>query len=359
MKVVLFAGGTGKRFWPVSRKKAPKQFSPLIEGKPLLRVRVELLLQEFDPADIFISTGKRYEKEINEIAPELPARNIILEPEMRDTGPAVSLAVEYINSLHSGEIISIQWSDHLINKPKVFVESLLKSESYLIKNADVDTVLVAVPARFPSPHRGYINFGEEIEDISLDLKLKKFIKFTEKPTKEVAEEYIVSGQFGWNPGYWTIRPDYYIRKMRGLYPEMQGTIKRIIEAGMEESILSEFANIEKISADYAFAENIDPDEARVILTDMGWSDVGEWIALKEALEDSPEGNVTRGRVIDLDSKDSIIYNLDDSKLISTIGLEGMVVVNTGDVIAIFPKDENKKLKEYLKELEDLGEDQYL
>jgi mannose-1-phosphate guanylyltransferase len=359
MKIVVFAGGTGKRFWPVSRKNSPKQFSPLITGKPLLRLRIELLLKGYKPEDIFISTGKKYEKEVKAIAPELPERNFILEPEMRDTGPAVTLAVAYINKLYPEELISIQWSDHLIKEADVFLESLNRSEIVLRDDSSIGAVLVAVPARFPSPHRGYIHFGNEIEKVSDKITLYDFVEFKEKPTKEVAIEFIKDGKYGWNPGYWCLRAEYYLKKNKEHKPEMFETITKIVANDMKEPTLSEFNNVEKISADYAFAEYIKSNEAKVILTDMGWSDIGEWIALKEALEDSEESNVTKGNVIDLGSRDSIIYNLEDSKTISTIGLDGMVVVNTKDVIAIFHKEDNKRLKEFLDKLEKDGKEYYL
>jgi mannose-1-phosphate guanylyltransferase len=359
MKIIIFAGGTGKRFWPVSRKNAPKQFSPLITGKPLLRLRVETLLEGYNPEDIFISTGKKYEAEVKQIAPELPDRNFILEPEMRDTGPAVTLAVAYVNKLYPDELISIQWSDHLIKDREVFLEALHKSETTLQENKSIGAVLVTVPARFPSPHRGYIHFGKEITKVNDKIALYDFVEFKEKPTKEVASEFIKDGKYGWNPGYWCLRAEYYLEKVKEWHPEMLDIISRIVAADMQEPELSNFKNLEKNSADYMFAEHINADEAKVILTDMGWSDIGEWIALKEALEDSEEANVTKGNVVDLGSKDSIIYNLEESKMISTIGLDGMVVVNTKDVLAIFHKEDNKRLKEFLENLEKNGKEDYL
>lgn len=359
MKIVIFAGGTGKRFWPVSRQESPKQFSPLISGKPLLRIRVDLLLKHFKPEDIFISTGKRYEKEVVSMMPEIPERNIILEPEMRDTGPAVTLAVAYIDSLYPGESISIQWSDHLIKKDDVFTEALLESDKQLKSSKDIGVVFITVPARFPSPHRGYIHFGDEINDYSDNLKLHKFIQFKEKPSKKVAEKYLADGSYGWNPGYWTLRAEFYLSKMKKLHTEVHDVCMDIVSSNWGNSELERFKSLEKDSADFMFAENVQKNEAEVMYTDMGWSDVGEWIALKEALEDSPESNVTKGNVIDLDSKDSIVFNLEEDKTVATIGLEGMVVVNTGDVLAIFHKEDNKRLKEFLKKLEDEGKTEYL
>lgn len=357
MKIIIFAGGTGKRFWPVSRKSSPKQFLPIVNDKPLLRLRYEVLKQGFKDEDIFISTGVQYEKEVKSIVPELPERNIILEPEMRDTGPAVSLAVNYVDTLYPGELISVQWSDHLIKRPDIFINSLREAEK--IANTDNKMTLIAVPARFPSPHRGYIQFGDLVKSISEGLDLHRFVKFVEKPTKEVAESYINDGHYGWNPGYWNLTAAQYNSKLQISRPEMYKVIKEIRDSNFDKEVMEQFRTLEKISADYAFAEYLEPQDAEVLLTDMGWSDVGEWIAFKEALEDASNGNVVNGHSFDMGSSDTLIYNTQSDKLVATIGLEGMIVVNTPDVLAVFHKDDNTRIKEFLKKMEEEGFDKYL
>lgn len=355
MKIILFAGGTGKRFWPVSRRNAPKQFSPLITGKPLLRVRIELLLKEFAPQDIFISTGKKYKKEVLSIAPELPDENFIFEPEMRDTGPAVTLAITYVYSKFPDETISVQWSDHLIKDSDEFLKALKYSDKKV--NETCKAVLLAVPARFPSPHRGYINFDKHIEKVSVKSNVYAFNAFTEKPSVERAKKFIQKGTYAWNPGYWNMKGSYFLKTINKYNPGIGDVCKEIVESKFEKDAL--FSTLEKNSADYMFAEHIKPEEATVLLSDIGWSDVGEWIALKEALQASDKSNVTKGNVFDMDSEDSLIFNLDDSKLVSTIGLKGMVVVNTKDSVAVFNKEDNTKLKKYLLKLEKEFGDKYL
>lgn len=357
MKIIIFAGGTGKRFWPVSRKNSPKQFLPVTGDKPLLRLRYELLTSGFKSEDIFISTGVQYKNEVKAMLPELPAENFILEPEMRDTGPAVMLAVTYVNNLFPGETISVQWSDHLIKKPKAFIESLKIAEHEVVENNKI--VFITVPARFPSPHRGYIKFGNVIKKENDDLELREFEKFVEKPTVEIAEHYIQSKSYGWNPGYWVFSAENYLEIVKRYSSDYVEITNEIVQAGLSSEAANKFSMLERISADYQFAEKVNPEQALTLLVDMGWSDVGEWIALKEALEESDEANVIQGNVEDMGSKKSIIYNYDDSKLVATIGLEGFVVVNTKDVVAIFKKEDNQKLKEFLKKLEEDGKVEYL
>ncbi len=359
MKIIIFAGGTGKRFWPVSRKSSPKQFQPIVGNEPLIKLKYNYLRQGFAPEDIFLSTGAQYEREVREILPELPADNFIFEPAMRDTGPAVAYAVAYVSQKHPDEIISTQWSDHYIRQPDTFVKALQEAETIALKEGKA--VVVGTPARFASPHRGYIKFGRKIR--SLDhgehLVLCEFVRFVEKPTVEVAREYLRSGDYAWNLGYFVDHPQRIMEKYARFAPTIYKTIRSLADSKFQPEKVAAFSNLDKISFDYVYAENLAGSEALVINAEMGWSDVGEWIALKEALEESPEDNVTQGNHFDFGSKDTLIYNLEEKKLVATINLNGMVVVNTPDVVAIFHKDDNGELKRVLKLLEEKGFTKYL
>jgi mannose-1-phosphate guanylyltransferase len=350
MKIIIFAGGTGKRFWPVSRKDAPKQFLPVGGDKPLVRMAFERVLSGFPVEDIFLSTGKRYEKEIANILPELKKENVILEPEMRDNGAAVTLAVSYVNSKFPDEVIATIWQDHMVKDVPTFVDSLKEAEK-LVKEFN-KIVFIAVPARFASPHRGYIHYGKQFKDIQNGkIKCLEFQRFVEKPSVEMAKEYIEKGTYGWNPGYWIFKSSTFLSKIERSHNEIYSVCKEMVDSNFAETALTKFKTLEKISIDYIFAEKVFPDQALVLLSEMGWADVGEWISLKEALEVDRNSNVTKGEIYDLNSKDSLMYNLEDGKLLVTLGLNGFIVVNTPDVVAVFRKEDNTKLKELLKNFE--------
>ncbi|WKZ29925.1 MAG: sugar phosphate nucleotidyltransferase [Candidatus Dojkabacteria bacterium] len=350
MKIILFAGGTGKRFWPVSRVKSPKQFLAIIEDKPLLRIRYDLLREAFPASDIFVSLGQQYRHEVEQIIPELPKENIIAEPMMRDTGPAVGLAIAYVTKMFPDEVIMTQWTDHHIKDPIAFITAIKKAEE--VVKQEKKTVFLAVPARFPSPHRGYIHFGKVLDSqYGGQIKLAEFERFVEKPTMEVAKEYIAAGTYGWNPGYWAAFGQDFLKGYKDSAREIYDVVTEMVESDFSEESCEKFSKLEKISADYAYAEYLKPEDARVLLADIGWSDIGEWIALKETLESSPESNVAIGPAKDMGSEDTLIYNTEADKLVVTIGLKGFVVVNTKDVVAIFHKNDNTKLKEFLAQLE--------
>lgn len=359
MKVVIFAGGTGKRFWPVSRINSPKQFQAVTGDEPLLRKALNRVHKAVAWEDIFISTGKQYEHEVRELAPELPAKNFILEPVMRDSGPAVTLAAAYIEKNFPGEIVGVIWSDHLVKDEQCFADALLAAEQLALQEQKV--VFVGVPARFPSPHRGYINFAEELKADYANPKLTlfQFTKFVEKPTVEIAMDYIASRHYCWNPGYWVAPAKTYVDVAARKRPDYADICTKMVAAGLENDWTDEFMQLEKISADFAFAELVESHEAYLLMADMGWSDVGEWIAIKEALENSKQENVVFGNVNTMETEDCLVYNYEQDKLVATIGLKGMVVVNTKDVVAIFSQTDNTKLKKFLTKLEEEGHTQYL
>jgi mannose-1-phosphate guanylyltransferase len=358
MKIILFAGGSGKRFWPRSRKDAPKQFLNINGEKPIAREAFDRLLTEFPPSDIFISTGDKFKTEVKKMMPELPDENFIFEPSMRDTAPAVTLAVSFLNAKFPEEVIVVLWSDQIINDTPLYIKNIKLAEK-LVKDEN-KIIFIAIPARFPSVHLGYIQFGKKYKDTGDErIQCLQFKQFEEKPSQEVAVHYLASGKYCWNPGYWVFKPKAYLDKVLQTNKDIYAVCQEVVKNNFSAETREKFSNLEKISADYVFAEKVYPDEALVLLSDFKWADAGEWISIKEAFAKSPEANVIKGNVVDMDSKDCIIHNYEDDKLVSTIGLEGFVVVNTKDVVAIFKKNDNVRLKEYLKKFEGTELEKYL
>lgn len=357
MKIIIFAGGTGKRFWPLSRKKSPKQFLPIIDHKPMLQMKYDYLRLGFAPEDIYVSTGIQYEQEVASILPELPPDHFIFEPSMRDTGPAVVYATAYVHRRHPDEVVSIQWSDHYIQEPNIFIEALNEAERIVQETGK--TVNIAEPARFPSELLGYIKIGKKIQAISQsNLVLCEFEQFVEKPTQAVAKEYLQSGDYAWNLGYFVTTPSTIFNKYQLFAPQMYDYILRLQNNNFDQATIEMYRELPKTAFDYIFAENLNPDEAYVLKTKMGWSDLGAWNQLKEALQTTIQANVTKGNQIDLNSKNCLIYNFDDQKLVTTLNLRDLIVVNTKDVIAIFPQEDNGKIKKLLELVEAHSEDQF-
>lgn len=344
MKIVVFAGGVGTRLWPLSRKNSPKQFEKILGDKSTLQLAVSRLRPDFAFEDIYIATGKKYEKIVRAQLPKIPAKNFILEPEVRDVGPAVGLAMSIIGKEHPNSPIAILWSDHFVKKERRFREVLHFAEG-LVKKNNNSLILIGQRARFANQNLGWIEFGAETEEIK-GTKIFKFKKLIYRPTLEQAESFL-NQNFAWNPGYFVTTPKFLLSQFEKFTPDLYKGITKIKD---EETLKNIYPMLEKISFDNAILEKIDPKYVSVIAADLGWSDVGAWEALKEALETKTEENVTKGKVLLNDALDNLVFNYTDQLAVG-IDLRKMIVINTDDVLLICHKNSVPKIKKLVEKLE--------
>lgn len=347
MKVVLFAGGVGTRLWPLSRKKTPKQFGKIVGEDSMLQIAVSKLFPLFDWKDIYISTGKQYAETVRKQLPKLPKENLLLEPEMRDVGPAVGLVIAQFMKQNPNEPIALLWgSDHLIKNNRLF-QGALASAKKLVEKDPNSIVFVGQKPRFANQNLGYIEFGKEVTKIN-QVSVYEFVGFRYRPHLSTAERWVKDGKHAWNLGYFVTTPAFLWKSFEKFAPNLFKQLKEISEAYKAknyETILSKiYPKIEKVSFDNAILEHIDPKYGRVISADIGWSDVGAWEGLKEALEESKEANVTNGNVLLENSSDNLVYNYEDKKLLVGIDLKDLLIVNSGDVILVCKKTSVPKIK---------------
>lgn len=352
MKIVVFAGGVGSRLWPLSRKSTPKQFSKIIEDQSMIQIAVHKLFPEFDWEDVYISTGKNYVDLIREQLPQLPKDNIIVEPEMRDVGPAVGLVVSQFVKKFPNEPVTLLWgSDHLVKKEDLFRKALRLSEKLIIEEPN-KIVFIGQKPRYGNPNVGYIEFGDEVSQHD-GMKVYKFQKLQYAPPLEIAKEFASDNKHAWNLGYFTTTPQFLWKQFKEFAPELYSELQKIHDAyetdSYDEVLSTVYPTLEKISFDNAILEKMNPDAGYVLSLDIGWSDIGAWEAMKEALSDTADENVTRGKIMLEDSRDSIIHN-ETNQLVVGIDLDGLVVVNTGDVLLICPKDSVPKIKKFVNDL---------
>ncbi len=354
MKVVIFAGGVGSRLWPLSRKNTPKQFEKIIGDRTMLQIAVGKLFPLFEWKDIYIATGETYVDQVRTQLPELPVENVLVEPEMRDVGPAVGLVTSIFHKTNPDEPIVILWgSDHLVREEALFQEALRGAEQIIKQNGE-RIVFVGQKPRFANQNLGYIEFGEEVEKIG-QLSVSSFKSFLYRPHLSTAEKWVEDGHHAWNLGYFVTTPRFLWNLFQTFAPaELNGKLEAIQQAygtSDYDRVLREvYPTIEKITFDNAVLEKMDPKQGLVISADLGWSDIGAWEALKEALSESSTENVTKGEVALEDSIDSLAFNF-TNQLVVGIDLKEMIVVNTKDVVLICPKDSVPKIKKFVQELE--------
>lgn len=347
MKVVLFAGGVGTRLWPLSRKKTPKQFGKIIGEESMLQIAVSKLFPLFEWKDVYISTGKDYADTVRKQLPKLPKGNLLLEPEMRDVGPAVGLVITQFMKQNPEEPVALLWgSDHLVKNDKLFRETLAAAQKIIIHEPN-SIVFVGQKPRFANQNLGYIEFGKEIEKIN-KIPVYEFSGFQYRPHLSTAERWIKDGRHAWNLGYFVTTPSFLWKSFEQFSPELFKDLKKIRDAHgtREYSPLLDrtYPKIEKISFDNAILEKIDKKYGRVISVDIGWSDVGAWEGLKEALEESKEANVVNGNVLLENSSDNLVYNYEDQKMLVGIDLNDLLIVNSGDVVLVCKKTSVPKIK---------------
>ncbi len=350
MKAVIFAGGVGTRLWPLSRKKSPKQFEPIVGSKSTLQLAVERLLPEFAAEDIYISTGLSYVELVASQLPILPKDNIIGEPTKKDVGPAVAYVMGHLSKKFPNEPVIILWSDHLVKEEKKFKKIILESGKLISKDPD-KIVFIGQKPRFASENLGWIECGSEISRTD-DIAFRAFLGFKYKPDKSLAEKYFSEDKYCWNLGYFVSTPKFLYSLFQNFAPEIYEICEKILSksgfADFESWFKEQYSKMPEINFDNAVLEQLNKESAYVVTEDIGWSDVGAWEALKEALEEKRQDNITKGRVLLEDSDDNLVYNYEDNKMIVGIDLDDLLVINTGDVLLVAKKTSVSKIKKLVE-----------
>lgn len=359
MRVVIFAGGVGTRMWPLSRKSTPKQFEKIVGDKSTLQLAVERIQPEIKNENIFISTGEQYVELVASQLASIPRDNIIGEPEMRDVAPAVGYLMSILAKSDPWGPVAILWSDHLVENVASFKAALLAGGEYIREHKEV-FVFLGQKARFPNQNLGWIEQGEKIEDKG-EFAVHKFVSWHYRPDLEKAKLYFESGQHSWNPGYFVVAPQFVLNQYKTHAPDMYAKFMELQLSYGNPSHLDDlkriYPTLEKISFDDAVITKTEKDKAVVIPVDLGWSDIGTWEALKEAIQDDPTANITQGKVAVQDTTNSVVYNYSD-QLVATVGLEGMVVVATPDVIMVAPQEKIPDVKKMLATFEGTDKEKF-
>lgn len=354
---VIMAGGSGTRLWPKSRKETPKQFHALISNTSMLKETIGRLNPIIKPHNILIVAGKSHLEAIKQQCPEIPQKNIIIEPMAKNTAPAVGLAAAILAKRDPKAIAAFIPADHFISKGKEFRHILTLAEKIAGKE-DV-TVTLGINPTYPETGYGYIQLGKEYKESKND-KIFWIKAFKEKPNSKIAQEYVASWQYLWNSGMFVWKISYLLNLYKKLAPKMyKGLLqiqKKMNTKNQAEIIEREYRNFKEISVDYAILEKT--KRTLVVPADIGWSDVGSWAAIHNILNlGGLDNNVVIGRHIGIDTSGSLIHS--GQKLIATLGLEDFVVVDTEDVLLIMPKSRAQDVKKIVEKLKEEGKEEYL
>lgn len=347
---VIMAGGAGTRLWPLSRQGMPKQFQTFTDdNRTLLQATFDRLTNILPINQICILVTEQYVPEVKKQLPEILKENILIEPTGRNTAAATALASELLIERDENAIIALIPSDHTIASPEVFTQSLKLAFKTATAQPDYIISLGIEPT---SPHTGYGYIKKGKNQESNDKKIYLVDKFVEKPNLETASRYYRSQKYLWNGGYYIFNARTMISAMRELAPEVITKVEKAAKANDNNKRLAIYQSIDKISLDYAVSEKY--NKLLVIPVDMGWSDIGSWGSLHEVLKAASqvEGNFIKGDHIGIDTENVLVLGQD--KLIATLGLKDIVIVDTPDVLLICHKNNEQDIKTVLEQLREQG-----
>ena len=338
--VVVMAGGTGKRLWPLSRKKHPKQVLKLLDGKTLLRHCFERLSPVFDQRNIIILTNAGYADLVRENLPELPFNNVIAEPAVRDTAGAIGLAATILTKYDPDATMAVVTADQLIEPAEVLQQALKDALIFANNNPD-DMIIFGIQPTFPSTQLGYIKCTATRKCPDCKNTIYSVEAFKEKPDEKTAKEYLDTGQYLWNSGMFVWKAKTILTNLENLLPEAAEPLHRIQtdwdSPNQQKTLQDWFPKLPKISIDYAVMEKA--DKVYAIKLDCRWLDMGSFAALADIISSESEL---------LDCKDNIIITEDNGHLIAAIGLENIVVAHSPDATLVCHVDQTQRLKELLE-----------
>ena len=345
------AGGTGVRFWPISRAAKPKQFLDVVgTGKTFIQSTYERFLKVVPKENILIVTGDRYRDIVMEQFPDLDSKNLLLEPYSRNTAPCIAYATYALLKRDPLAKVVMTPSDHIIENEELFVETIRNAFDSIEEN-EVLMTLGVLPTR-PDTNYGYVQAygGSDVYKSEKPMQVKTF---TEKPDKELAKVLISTGEFFWNAGIFlwkaeTIRKEMekYLPEVTGLFRGWENALGTVVE---KEFIARAYTDCLNISIDYGVMEKT--DKAWVYPVRFGWSDVGTWESLYNTMPEKDQfGNAASAeKTLVENTSDTLVVSQENKKLIAIKGLDDYIVVDTDDVLVICPKDD-KKFRDFISSI---------
>lgn len=353
MKVtaLIMAGGRGERFWPRSRKNMPKQFLTLTDdGKTMIQLTIERIKPIVEVEDIFIVTNKDYKHLVIEQLPDLPKENIICEPMGKNTAPCIGLGAVHISNKYEDAVMIVLPSDHLITYNKMFLDVL--KDAVEVAEKDRNLVTIGITPTYPETGYGYIKFNQDM----CEKRAYSVDCFVEKPSYELAKKYLESEEYLWNSGMFVWKISSILNNIREIMPKMYNGLMKIKEnIDDNEVFYNEYSNFENESIDCGIMEKA--KDIFILPGTFGWDDVGSWNAVERIRKTNELGNVVSGNVITIDTKNCIIEG--SNKLIATIGIENLVVVDTEDATLICEKNSTSSIKKVLENLKICNRNEYI
>jgi mannose-1-phosphate guanylyltransferase len=357
LHAVIMAGGGGTRFWPRSRQRRPKQFLKLAGERTLLQQAMDRISGSVAAERTWVITGEAYRVETSQELPAVPADQIVGEPIGRDTAPCVALGASLIASQDPAAVMIVMSADHVI-EPVAEFHRALSAATKMAREHPRALITFGIPPTFPATGYGYIHRGKPVAQPD-GVSVYQVERFREKPTLDLAEQFLASGEYLWNSGIFMWRAAAILEELERCAPDVFTAAQRIAQAwdspGRAEILQREYEALKRVSIDYAVMENA--QEVLVVQAPFRWDDVGSWLALERMHPQDADGNTVLAAHHGLKTRHCIITG-EPGHLIATIGVERLLIVQDGDVTLVADAREEGAIKQLVELLKEKGFGKY-
>ena len=358
---MIMAGGSGTRLWPMSRKSKPKQLHSLISDKSLIQETLKRVKKAVPADEIYISTVAKYRDEIKKQLPEIKDKNYIVEPAVRNTAPSILYIAKKIVQREPEAIISTLASDHDVENIEAFA-SMIKAGFAAVEKYPDYLVAIGIKPTRPDTGLGYIKIGKSLGEINNE-QIFEVERFVEKPSYETAVKYVKAWEYFWNGAYYFFKAKELISWFKKYRPAVSRKIDQMLEYekkgnGGARQAQKIYESLKDEQFEYAIVEQPDFKKVLAIPADLGWSDVGNWGTLLEVLTNKFGSKiVSRGHHVDVGSDNCLVYAAE--QLIATVGLNGIIIIDTPDAILVANQGQAQDVKKLLDKFKEEGRHLYL
>ncbi|MDG1897464.1 MAG: mannose-1-phosphate guanylyltransferase [Fuerstiella sp.] len=351
LHAVIMAGGSGTRFWPQSREKMPKQLLKLSGDRTMIQQTVDRCHGLIKPEHSWVVTNAIQATATCQQLPEIPSKNVLVEPQARNTAPCVGLAAIHAVHCDPDAIMLIMPADHVISTSDDF-QNAVKQATAVVQETPDRLVMFGIAPTFPSTGFGYIERGSSLQNVERAFEV---VAFHEKPQLQLAEEYVSSGSFYWNCGIFCWKAQTILNQLQQHEPDTYERLQRVAQVigqdGYDRMLDEEFPQMNSISIDCAVLERA--TGSTVIEAPFTWDDVGSWLAVPRLADQDESGNTIDGPFVGIDTKDCIIRT-PENHLVATLGVSDLIIVQTEDATLVAHKRDSERIKELLAKLKAQG-----